>query len=231
MRTARTQETRSFDIAIAILVLGSLWGFAEVVLSNAIRSAGLPHRAAVLTGIGTALMAVAAAHKRPLMLPGIAFVAVLCKQLVVPILHVSVMCKANSCVAVMLEGLVLAGAVAAVGVVLHRGRLARIASAAGAALLAAMAFHFVGMRVAPCPYLLTFDHPGGLAAFLAAEGVPWAIASGLLFPVGYWLGERLEMTNLTVGGARPRWYYAASAGVIAVCWLASAFAIAAASQS
>jgi len=228
MSNDRAEKAQTLDIWIAILVLGSLWGFSEVVLSSAIRAAGLPYRAAILTGIGMGLMAVAVgAYKRPWILAATAFVAVLCKQLVVPILQVSVMCKANSCVAVMIEGLALAGAVGLAGRKVRQGSLARVATGAGTALLAAVAFHSVGMRVAPCRYLLTFDRPGGLAAFLAAEGVPWAIASGVLFPVGYWIGERLEAASLTTGTAKSRAYYAASATVVAICWLASAFAIAA----
>jgi len=228
MSNGRADTVQRSDIWIAILVLGSLWGFTEVVLSGAINAAGLPYRAAILTGIGMGLMAVAVgAYRKPWMLAGIAFVAVLCKQLVVPILQVSVMCKANSCVAVMIEGLVLAGAVGLAGRKVQQGNLARVTTGAGAALLSAVVFHSVGMRVAPCNYLLTFDRVGGLAAFMTAEGVPWAVASGLLFPVGYWIGERLGATDLAVGSAKRRTYYAASTAVIAVCWLASAFAIAA----
>ena len=228
MSNGRADTARRSDIWLTVLVLGSLWGFTEVVLSGAISAAGLPYRSAILTGIGMGLMAVAVgAYKRPWMLVATALVAVLCKQLVVPILQVSVMCKANSCVAVMIEGLALAGTVGLVGRKMRQGNLARIATGSGTALLAAVAFLYIGVRVAPCNYLLNFVRPGGLAAFMTAEGIPWAIASGLLFPVGYWIGERLGATDLALGSAKRRTYYAASTAVIAVCWLTSAFAIAA----
>jgi len=228
MSSARAEKAQTLDVWIAILVLGSLWGFSEVVLSSAIRAAGLPYRAAVLTGIGMGLMAVTiSVHRKPWMLAGIALVAVLCKQLVVPVLHVSVMCKANSCIAVMLGGVILAGAVSLAGRRLHRGTVARIATGAAAALLSAVAFHFVGMRVAPCRYLLTFNRAGGLTAFVAAEGVPWAVSTGLLFPIGCWIGERLEAANLATGAAKPHVYHAASAAIIILCWVTSALAIAA----
>jgi len=228
MSDARTDTAQRSDIWITVLVLGSLWGFTEVVLSGAISAAGLPYRSAILTGIGMGLMAVAfGAFKRPWMLVATAFVAVLCKQLVVPILQVSMMCKANSCVAVMIEGLALAGTVVLVGRRVRKGNLARIATGSGTALLAAVAFLYIGVRVAPCQYLLNFLLPGGLGAFMTAEAIPWAITSGLLFPVGYWIGERLAATDLALGSAKRRTYYAASTAVIAVCWLASAFAIAA----
>ncbi|MBC7261097.1 MAG: hypothetical protein H5T63_03705, partial [Chloroflexi bacterium] len=149
------------------------------------------------------------------------------KQLVVPILHVSVLCKANSCLAVLLEGLALAGAVAVAGHSLHKNSLARAATGAAGALLAAGAFHYLGIRLAPCQYLLSFNRPGGLLAFLAAEGMPWAIASAVLFPLGYRLGEWLEANVLPLRLRQPLAYYATQVGLIAACWAASAAAIAA----
>nr|MBC7245260.1 hypothetical protein [Chloroflexota bacterium] len=218
---------KPLDIGIAILALGSLWGFSEVVLNSAIQRAGLPFRAAILTGIGFGLMAIAVAmFKKPWMLAGIAIVAILCKQLAVPILHVSVMCKANSCLAVLLEGLTLAGAIAVAGRALHKTSLARAATAASAALLSAGAFHFLGIRLAPCLYLLSFNRPGGLLAFLAAEGIPWAVASAMLFPLGYRLGEWLEVNAPQLRARQPVTYYVSNAVLIATCWLASAVAIA-----
>jgi len=228
MRNDEIKRAQPADVWIAIMVLGSLWGLSETALSGVITAAGLPYRAGILTGVGIGLLAVAvAAFRKPLILPAIAAVAILCKQLVVPILHVSVMCKANSCLAVMVEGLVLAGGVTLAGRKLHRGTLARIASGALAALSAAAAFYFVGMRVAPCRYLLTFDRPGGLQAFMVAEGLVWAVFSGLLFPAGYWVGARLEDSGFALGRKNPLAYYVTSAVLVVLCWLASAFAIAA----
>jgi len=227
MNNIEMRKVQSVDTWIAVLVLGSLWGFSEVVLGGAMGAARFPYRAAVLTGIAMGLMAVAIAmFRKPLLLVGIPAIAILCKQLVVPILHVSVMCKANSCLAVLVEGLALAGTVTLAGSALHRNGLARIASGASAALFAAAAFHFLGLRLAPCQYLLSFNRPGGLLAFLAAEGVPWAVFSAMLFPVGYRLGEWLKDTVLTLRTRRPFLYYATNAALVAGCWLASAVAIA-----
>ncbi|MBU1747764.1 MAG: hypothetical protein KKA73_08740, partial [Chloroflexi bacterium] len=164
---AKTNRTRPTDILIAVLVLGSLWGLAEVVLSSALRTAGLPFRAGILTGIGVGLLAIAVgAFRRPAMLVLIPLIAILCKQLVVPILSVSVMCKANSCLAVMLEGLAVTGVVYLAGRRLDRSRLLQIASGATGALLAAGVFYFAGMQVAPCQYLLSFGGVTGFARFM-----------------------------------------------------------------
>jgi hypothetical protein len=229
METAAGRELRAHlgSVLVAILVLGSIWGLSEVVLGGALRAAGFPYAGALLTGIGIGVMGIGAgAYRKPAMLVGIPFVAVLCKQMVVPILGVSALCKANSCLAVLLEGLALAGVVALAGRRLERGDLGRIASGFSAGLLSAGAFYFAGMQVAPCPYLLSFNHPGGFAAFLAAEGLLWAAFAGVLFPVGHWVGARVG-NRVPALARRPVLYYAGSALVVACCWVASALAIAA----
>lgn len=130
------------------------------------------------------------------MLAGIALVTVLRKQLAVSILHVSVMCKANSCLAIILEGIALAGVTSLAGHKLNGSYVARIVSGGSAALLVTAAFYFAGIRLAPCRYLLSFDRPGGFVLFLTAESPVWAAFAALLFPVGYWVRMRLQDTAL-----------------------------------
>jgi len=206
---------------IAIFLFGSLWGLSEVVLSGAISRAGIPNRSAILVGVGMIIMGIAmGVFRRPLMLLWITIVTILSKQLVVPILHISVMCKINSCLAVLLEGFILAGFVT----VLYKTDLSRMISGGLAALLAAIGFYFIGMRLAPCPYLLSFK--GELLKFLAKEGLVWAAFSGIFFPVGYRIGARLKTTVITVEIRRPLLYYISSLAVTAACWTVSALAIA-----
>lgn len=222
----RTWQTRTIDMALVILVLGSLWGLSEVVLSSAIRAAGLPFRAGILTGIGVGLLAVAAgAFRRPILLALVPPITILCKQLVVPILHVSVLCQANSCLAVLLEGLAVAGVVYLAGRRLGN-RLVQAASGGAAALAAAGAFHVLGTWLVPCNYLLSFSGPVGFARFMLVEGLVWAAFSAAFFPIGYAVGARLRETVLTPA-RRPWLYYATSGAIVAGSWAASAWAIAA----
>ena len=221
-----TKRSQPVNVLIAILVLGSLWGLSEVVLNSAIRTAGLPFRAGILTGVGIGIMGVAIGiFRKSSILIGIALVAILCKQLVVPILHVSVMCKANSCLAVMLEGVALTGVVSLAARKLERGYLPRIAVGASGALLASIAFYFIGMRVVPCPFLRSFNRPGGFVAFLTVEGLVWAVFSAIFFALGYWLGTRFRNPVLTLQTRKPLLYYTTSSALVICCWAASAFAI------
>jgi hypothetical protein len=223
-----TKQGKMADLWWVVLVLGSLWGFSEVVLSAAIGAAGLPYRSAILAGVGMGLMAIAVAMvRKPLPLLGIAVVTMAVKQLVVPILQVSLSCKANSCLAVSLEAMALAGTVAVAGRRLDRSAVARVIAPASAALLSAGAFHYLGIRFAPCNYLLSFNRPGGLLAFYAAEGVPWAVASALLFPLGYRLGEWLRENAPALRTRQPLAYYTTHAALVLGSWLASAAVIAA----
>jgi hypothetical protein len=221
-----TSRSGKSDIAVALVLLGSLWGFLEVVGGGAMKAGNIPYKGDILTGLGIGAMAVALAmFRRPFMLIGIAIIAVAVKQLAVPILHLPTFCKANSCLAVMLGGGALTGCAAIAGRRLRHGMLPRIATGFGAGLLASTSFYFIGMRVAPCRYLLSFNRPGGFVAFMIAEGLIWAALGGVFFPVGYRVGERLRegITDLRV--RRPIIYYTASGLLVACCWIASGFAI------
>ena len=216
------------DIALAIVVLGSIWGLLEVVLGGAMKSASIPYKGDLLTGLGIGAMAVAIAwFRRPLLVVGVAAVAVALKQLAVPILHLPFMCKANSCLAVILAGGALAAAGAVMGGRLYKSRIPRIGAGFSAGLLGSVGFYFIGMRAAPCNYLLSFNRPGGFVAFLGAEGLIWAVLGGVFLPLGYSLGLALEPRVVLLRAARPAAYYAALATIIACAWIASGFAIAA----
>lgn len=214
------------DAAIVIIALGSIWGFLEVVVGGTMRSASIPYKGDLLTGLGIGLMAVLLALRRtPAALLAIAFLAVAVKQLAVPILDLPFMCKANSCLAVALAGGALAGISAIAGGRLARRLSARVATGVSAGLAGSAGFYAIGMRLAPCNYLLSFDRPGGFVAFMLAEGLIWAALGGLFFPAGYGLGVRLKTGIYGLPARRPRLYYGGLAAIIASAWIASGIAI------
>ncbi len=208
-------------VIIGILVFGSLWGLAEVVIGGGLATTSFPYRAGLLTGIGIAIMGIALAlHKKPVMLIGIGLMAVLVKLLAVPILHISVMCKANSAIAVFTESVALALVASLFIGALSKSIHARMGTGALAAIIAAVGFCFIGIHAAPCNYLLSFT-PGG---FIITEGLIWAAFSACLLPPAYLLGEKLALKTSLVTTRRPL-YYATSAVVICLCWGISAIAI------
>jgi hypothetical protein len=229
---------RAVDVLIAIALLGSIWGFVEVVVGGAIKAGGLPHRTAVVTALGFATMGIAlGVFRRPLMLPLMAVVAVCVKQLVVPILHLPFFCDANSLLAVGIDGVAVAGIFT-----LARGSadkkvgppgtgitgwLLLGAVGASSALLASGAFHTLGMKVAPCQHLLSYNRSLGLLEYMAFRGSIWAAFSAVLFPVGYLSGLRIKDSVLDLGVRRPGVYYATSIASVVACWIVSAIAISA----
>jgi hypothetical protein len=216
------------NLIILVLVLGSIWGFLEVVLGGAMKAASIPYKGDVLTGLGIGLMAVLLAlWRKPAALLAVAVLAVAVKQLAVPILHMPVFCGANSCLAVGLAGGALAGTSSIAGGRLGRGVAPRIATGVSAALLASTGFYIIGMHVAPCKYLLSFNRAGGYVSFMAAEGLIWAALAGVLFPAGYRLGEHLGAALDGARTRRPAAYFATLGTIAALAWIASGIAIAA----
>jgi hypothetical protein len=210
------RKKNTADTIIMILVLGSLWGLFEVVLSDIIRSHGIPWRAGILTGIGMGIMGVAVGLSRkaaPLM--GIALVAVAAKLLAVPILGCSLLCKANTCAAVLLQGAALSGAVAIAWPRIADSSLKRAATGFSAALASAACFYYVGIQLSPCQYLLSFS---GIVPFMLAEGIVWAAFSGVLFPLGYKLGLAVVHEIPVVKMNRPLAYYLSCSAGILLCW-------------
>ena len=211
----------SAHLIIGVLVFGSIWGLSEVALGGGLHAANFPYASGLLTAIGIALMGMALViHKKPATLAGIGLVAVLVKLLVVPILHVSVMCKANSCIGVLTEAVALSLIAFLFLTEMGKNIYARMGSGALAAITASVGFYFIGMQVAPCQYLLSFSPTG----FMVTEGLIWAAFSAISLPLGYLAGEKLA-TKTSPLLARRSVYYAASASTVLLCWGLSALAI------
>ncbi|MBN1426312.1 hypothetical protein JXA88_17310 [Candidatus Fermentibacteria bacterium] len=208
------------DAVWVLVVAGSLWGLSEVVLDAALR-AFLPQvRAGVLVGVGMLLMGVVTGlGVRPMLLLAAASIAVACRQLAVPMLGASILCKANASLAVMLQACALVGVASVFGQRMHERSLIRGIAAATAALSAAGAFWVIGLRVAPCAYLMSFGRPGGFPAFLGREGLLWAAMSGLAMPVGYRWGQRVAEGAEAIRAEKSGLVYAASAVLTLSCWV------------
>lgn len=216
-----TRQSNTY-LVFAILVFGSLWGLSEVVLGGSLRAAAFPYRSGLLTGIGMGVMGAALAITRKWFLPiGIGMIAALVTLMLVPVLHASPICRANSCLALGLESGMLSLTALLIGNKANKNVFGLMAMGAGAALLASVAFYFTGIHLEPCAFLLSFT-PG---SFVITEGLVWAIFSAILLPIGYTAGERIAAKPVTPRIERTGYYYAAIVAIIVVCWGASAVAI------
>lgn len=212
---------------IGLLVIGSVWGLSEIAVGGAMQRAGIAHRGDILTAIGMGLVAMSFAiyHKTWMAFP-IALVAASMRQIAIPVLGLSFFCKANSCLAITLHGGSLA-LVASIGRArLEKGWYWRSAIGALSVFLAGVGFYFIGMRLAPCNYLLSFNRPGGFTAFIAAEAIIWAGLTAVTFPVGYLAGNRIRSSLYQMRLRRSWLYYGGSVAILTSCWIGAAIAIA-----
>jgi hypothetical protein len=212
---------------VAIIVLGSLCGFIEVVFSGFLKWTNFPWNAGLLTGLGLGIIAFAyAIFKKPMMAIWIGIVAILCKQLVVPVLGQSVMCKMNSCVAVMIEYSALA---AIAGIAMKKMQSSgkwRLIAGGSAALVGSVGFYFAGLHIAPCNYLLSFVSASGFVSYLFKESLSWMIFSAAFVPLGWFVGEKYADKIMSLSAEKSRKFYAGAYGMAIIFWVACAIAIA-----
>ena len=214
------------NLLFAMLALGSVCGLLEVIFGGFLHQIKFPYRVALLTGLGFGVIGFGLAiFKKPFMVIWIGLVAVLCKQMVVVILHVSLMCKLNSCLAVLFEYSALSGIAVMTMSRVKENTGIRMLMGGSAALIGSVAFYFIGMQVAPCNYLLSFNHPGGLSAFLINEGLMWAAFSAILFPLGWLIGERFAEKTDVLLARKPQLFYIGTALTTVFCWVICAIAI------
>lgn len=205
-----------FYLLLAV-ALGALLGLAEALLGFA-RQIGLP-RSPLTAGAGFFVLALGlAVFKKAGIVPGIALAAVFSKWLAVPLLGLPALCQANAHLALLLNG----GALFA-GVKLARqgisGSPARQGAVAGlSAFAAGAAFFALGRFWAPCTHLLSFRYAGGAASYLLTRVAPAAVLAGLLFPLGYALGRRLERRLLPLWLARQPLLAPLAGAAALACW-------------
>lgn len=204
------------DIIILVVLSGVLWGVAETLLGNIIRLNAPSLRAGILTGIGMTIVGLFyGIHRKPMLFPVIALITAFSVQLAVPILQCSILCKANSNLAVVLHGSCLSLAT----IVFNRTGKKSIAlySIAGflAAGLSALVFYYAGMHLAPCNYLLSFRSSGGIAHFMMAEGLVWALFSGIGYPIGITAGRYcVKMLLEWKKRSQYGWYFTSSVATL-----------------
>jgi hypothetical protein len=213
------------DLWLVVLALGSVAGLIEVVAGGLLRDLKFPFTSGLLTGLGFAIIGIGfAIFKKPILGIIIGLVAILCKLLIVPIMHVSVMCSANSCLAVLLEYGALSGIAATMGSKMQGKVYRRILAGGSAALISSIAFYFIGMRLAPCNYLMTFRE-AGVFSFVSKEGSSWIISSVILFPLGWLVGQRMSDKMVLQLMLKPRLIHGGAALIVILCWTISAIGI------
>jgi hypothetical protein len=213
----RSNSISYLDIIILVVLSGVLWGVTETLLGNILTLGAPSFRAGVLTGTGMAILGLfCGIFRRPGLFPVIAVITAFSVQLAVPILQSSILCKANSSLAILLH----AGCLSLMTIMLDRTGRKSIAlySIAGflSAGLSAVAYYYAGMHLAPCNYLLSFRSSGGIVHFMMKEGALWAVFSSIGYPIGIIAGRYcLGMLSAWKKRSPYGWYLASSAATVA----------------
>jgi len=219
------KENGSLVNAIILIILaGSLWGLSEVAINETVRTYSLPLRASILTGIAFLIMgSLGGFLKKARYIIMMAVPAVIIVQMGVILCGNSIYCKTNTCVAIISHAGMLSAVFAFSGMGRKKTSFKKtFLFGSAAALSSAIAFYFIGMRCAPCPYLLSFNSAAGFASYLSAEALPWMIFAGTGLSMGYFIGtKKAESTALLSTGMRiPQ--LAAGLSISLICWIASA---------
>ncbi|MFH1032428.1 MAG: hypothetical protein V1767_07715 [Chloroflexota bacterium] len=221
MAATKSRRPNVATFLIWILVFGALWGMSEVALGGGLKAASFPYRSGLLTGIGMGILAAAAAiWRKPLMLVGIGLVAASVNLLAIPVMHLAVSCKANSCVAVVIEAASLS--LVAAALMNKTNAYVRMAGGAASAVLASAGFYLIGTHVAPCQYLWSF---GNVGTFVVKEGLTWAGFAAVLVPLGYIAGEKLASRLQVAESTKRLAYYGTASAIIGSSLGISYFAI------
>lgn len=212
----KTGPLSRLDIILLAALSGVLWGLCETALGSATPLAASPLRAGILTGTGVAILGLfGGLTRRHILYPLIALIASASVQMSAPILHCSLLCKANSNLAILLLG----GTLSATAIAFNRGGKNSPAfySIAGflSGGLSAVLFYHAGLKLVPCAYLASFSTGGGLAGFMMKEGMLWAAFSGIAYPLGMIAGRNsVDALARWKKRAPLGWYAASSAATV-----------------
>jgi len=212
-------------LIIGILVFGSIWGLLEATLGGFLHMIIFPNKGAIMSGIGVAIMGSALAiYKKPAMLLGIGIVAASFKLLNVWLLFVpiSAISIINPAMAIIFESLIFS--IVAIFLMDRISRNALVGVGAGVliGLVSATVWVYFAIYVMNAPLYARVVFTAG--EFIANQGVVQAVFLGILLPLGYLAGKKLE-SFASPALTRRVVYYVTATATICVCWGVSAIAI------
>ena len=202
-----TQTKQTFLIG---LIAGSVWAFSEVVLGALLRTAILPMRGTLLTGIGAGILFTGFGYSRQVRVVALAVLTAVIARIVFASSFGSGISVTNGSLAVLITGIMMISSVWILKRQPAPHNLTIGLIAAVAVLCSGTLFQIIGIRYDPCPYLLRFT----ALTFFLRETILWAALSGLAAPLGFQAGKVLSRyPNRITAKSLPAW------GIILGCWI------------
>ncbi len=207
------------ELALTLLVVGSVWGFLEMTLGSFLHAIHFPQKGAVMGGIAVSLMAFfTTITGKPGLVPLLGVIAALLKPFSALIYGVPVLSPfiVNPSLAIILEALAFSAVVITFKKALEKSIPAKIsagmlAGALGITLYAAVASVFgLGMWA-------TLDLTATIQTALT-NALPVALAGGLMLAAGNYAGKVSVATLYNLKTAYPKAYVTALLSIAILSW-------------
>lgn len=207
-------------ICLALIVVGSIWGLAEMTLGGFLHAIHFPQKGAIMGGLAVSLMAIFyTLTGKPSLVPLLGVIAASFKPFSAIIFGMPVLSPfvVNPAIAIIMEALAFGGVVVALRGTINRYLFAR----AGAGILAGFlgyVFYAVFASIFGMGIWPTLDFMAKLQLILA-NATPIAIAGAIMLVAGYHVGKVGLPRISTFRELHPRLYYSASLVVVLLAWV------------
>lgn len=207
-------------ICLALIVVGSIWGLAEMTLGGFLHAIHFPQKGAIMGGLAVSLMAIFyTLTGKPSLVPLLGVIAASFKSFSAIIFGMPVLSPfvVNPTIAIIMEALAFSGVVVALRGIINRHLFAR----AGAGIMAGFlgyVFYAVFASIFGMGIWPTLDFMAKLQLILA-NATPIAITGAIMLVAGYHIGKVGLPRISTFRELHPRLYYTASLVVVLLAWV------------
>jgi hypothetical protein len=207
------------SIAVAILVIGSIWGLLEMTLGGFLHTIHFAHKGAVMGGLAISLMAVfVTITKKPLLVPILGVIAAAFKPFSAFIFGVPVMSPfvINPAIAIVMEAMAFGAIVLILKSAIDKRLFAR-AGAGFAAGILGITFYAIIASLFGLGQWAFLDLESKIQSVMAT-GIPVALAGAVMMVAGQFTGKLSLPHLVSVEKLHPRFYYPVSLALVAFSW-------------
>ena len=207
-------------VGMAVIVIGSIWGFLEMTMGGFLHAIHFPQKGAIMGGLAVSLMAIfVTITKKPSIVPLLGVIAASFKPFSAIIFGMPALSPfvVNPATAIIMEALAFSAVMVALRRAINHHILARVgagfmAGFLGYAFYAALA-SIIGLGNWP-----TLDIMAKLKLIMTSA-TPIGIAGAAMLFAGYCLGTAGAPRLSSLRELHPRLYYSASLTLVLLCWV------------
>ena len=219
MKSTSNQQNNILSTTLIIIVIGSIWGFLEMVLGGFLHTIHFAQQGTVMGGLAISLMAIfLTITKKPVLVPLLGVIAASFKPFSAVIFGQPVFSAyvVNPAIAIALEAV----AFGAVAFVLQKAMARHLPNKFGAGFLAGALGIVLYAVTASVFGLGKWPHLDMAARIKTVidTGLPVAFAGAVMLVAGNLAGKFSRPSFSTFRGQYPKFYYGATMALIISCW-------------